>query len=193
MASAVLADRTIADSEYGLSESGILSAPWLSASSLSDVLARPAVFTASAEHSPVLRKVAIRRQGAQLRVDVRASRPLSHAFLKGVEAVVALLRLPEGWDSYSAKPINLQTAVYAIRLLARYVGPQTPLPAVVPRIQGAIQLEWHTETVDIEVYIDSPGKVSFFAEHPEAGDGFEGPLAGHEQILKEWVQRVSEG
>lgn len=68
--------------------------------------------------------------------------------------------------------------------------PQTPPPAVVPRVQGGIQLEWHTETIDIEVYIDSPEKVSFFAEHLESGQNAQGPLAGQEHVLKEWVERI---
>jgi hypothetical protein len=62
---------------------------------------------------------------------------------------------------------------------------------VVPRVRGGIQLEWHTETGDIEVYIDSPDKVTFFAEHTETGESTEAPLAGNEKVLKAWVQRIS--
>jgi hypothetical protein len=104
---------------------------------------------------------------------------------------VDLLNLPAGWNSYGARPITPQNAVEAIRLLARFVGPDTPPPAVVPRVRGGIQLEWHTESIDVEVYIDSPGNVSFFVDQVESGETFDGPLAGHEAVLKAWVQRIS--
>jgi hypothetical protein len=58
-------------------------------------------------------------------------------------------------------------------------------------VQGGIQLEWHTAKVDIEIYIDSPDKVSFFAEDVESGETFEGPLPGRQEALKAWVHRIS--
>jgi hypothetical protein len=79
----------------------------------------------------------------------------------------------------------------AIRLLADFVGTDTPPPEVVPRVQGGIQLEWHTPAVDIEVYIDAPGRVRFFVEGMAAVETFDGPLAGHEAVLKAWLQNVS--
>ncbi len=182
----------LGENEYGLAERAILFDRWLSTTTLPDVLARPAVMTAAVEQpAPVLRKVVIRRRGPELLVEVHTNRPMSPTFLKSVEAVADLLSLPPGWNSYSAKPIAPQNSVRAIRLLAEFLEPQTPRPAVVPRVQGGIQLEWHTESIDIEVYVDSPKEVSFFAEHVESGESFEGPLAGQEQVLKAWVQRVS--
>jgi hypothetical protein len=47
-------------------------------------------------------------------------------------------------------------------------------------------------TIDIEVYIDSSEKVSFFAEHIQSGQEVERPLAGSEHVLKAWLQRLSE-
>jgi hypothetical protein len=76
-------------------------------------------------------------------------------------------------------------------VLASLINRETPLPAVVPRVQGGIQLEWHTKEIDIEVYIDSPENVSFFAEHAASGKSIEAPLAGHEQELRVWLQRVA--
>jgi len=178
--------------EYGLAEAAILSERWLSTTTLPDVLARPAVVTAAVEQSALLlRRVIIRKRGSELVVEVNAHRPLSTEFLKSIEAVVELLNLPPGWNSYSAKPIGPQIAVRAIRILAELMEPLTPLPAVVPRVQGGIQLEWHTDTLDIEVYIDTPDQVSFFAEHGESGQSVEASLAGQEQTLRAWVQRLS--
>ena len=159
------------DTAYGLAEETIRSQPWLSASTLPDQLARPAVRTAEGEQSlPRLRKFVIRRVGGELMLEIRADAPESFVktLLKSARAVGDLLSLPEGWNSHSAKPIAVRNARAAIELLAQVLRTDTPPPDVVPRVQGGIQLEWHTEKVDIEIYIDSPDKVSFFAEDVES-------------------------
>src|SRR5437870_11865156 len=146
----------VGENEYGLAEAAILSERWLSATTLSDVLARPAVITAAVEQpSPVPRRVVIRKQGPALFVDVYANRPTSPTFLKSVEAVADLLSLPPGWNSYSAKPIDHQNARQAIRLLAEFLKPNTPPPSVVPTVRGGIQLDWHTRGVNVEIYVES--------------------------------------
>lgn len=176
-----------------MAESNILSESWLSAATLADAFARRAVLTAAVEQpTPVLRRVMIRRQGSTLIIAVYAIRAMSPTFIKSVEAVAELLNLAPGWNSYAAKPIDPQNAVRAIQLLGELLEPQTPPPAIVPRVQGGIQLEWHTDEIDIEVYIDMPNRVSFFAEHTHSGQSVESGLVGQEEVLKAWVQRLSE-
>lgn len=133
----------------------------------------------------------IRKRGPELFVEVQASGTLPRSFVKSVEGVAELLSLPPGWNSYSAKPIAPQNAIRAIRLVAEVLEPETPAPSVVPRVQGGIQLEWHAANIDIEVYVDSQDQVTFYAEHIESGESTEGPLAGREDVLKAWVQRIS--
>jgi hypothetical protein len=183
---------TLYDTRYSLAEAAILSQPWLSASTLPDALARPSVVTATVEQPLAMpRRIVIRKRGPTGPAEIQASGSWPRTFLKSAGAVVELLNLPAGWNSYAAKPITPQNALEAIRLLAAFVGPETPQPAVVPRVQGGIQLEWHTASVDIEVYIDAPGRVRFFVEGIEAGETFDGPLAGNEPVLKAWVQHIS--
>jgi hypothetical protein len=180
------------DTGYNLAETAILSQSWLTASSLPDVLARHAVVAATAEQPvAVARKIVIRKRGLSGPAEIFVSGLWPGSFLKSAGAVVDLLNLPAGWNSYGAKPIAPQNAVEAIRLLAGFISPGTPPPAVVPRVRGGIQLEWHTERIDVEVYIDSPGNVSFVAEQVETGETFDGPLAGHEAVLKAWLQHIS--
>ncbi len=188
MASAVM----IPEAEYGLAEKAILSERLLSTSTLPDVLARPAVVTAAVEPAPAkLHRVAIRKRGAQISVEIHATGILPRPFLKSVESIAALLSLPPGWNSYSARPITPQNAIRAIGLIWNLLQPGIAAPIVVPRVRGGIQLEWHTEAGDIEIYIDSPDQISFFAEHAESGESTEAPLAGHEEVLRAWVQRIS--
>lgn len=183
---------TLRDTGYSLAEAAILSQPWLSTATLPDVLARPAVVTeAAGPLEPTLRKVLIRKRGPEVSVEIQASGPMPRPFLKGVEGVVDLLSLPAGWNSYSAKPIQRQNAIRAIRLLAEFLGSETPSPAAVPTVRGGIQLEWHTKGVNIEIYIHSPENVSFFADRVGSDEACEEPLAGHEQELRSWLERIS--
>lgn len=182
----------LGENEYGLAEAAILSERWLSATTLPDALARPAVLSAAVEQpTPVLPRVVIRKRGPELVVEVHANRPMSSTFLKSVEAVVDLLSLPRGWNSYSAKPIEHQNARQAIRLLADFLRPDTPPPSVVPTVRGGIQLEWHTRGANVEIYIESPSDASFFAEETESGRSSDVPLSGHEPELRSWLQRLS--
>jgi hypothetical protein len=184
--------KILGENEYGLAEAAILSERWLSATTLPDVLARPTVMTAAVEQpTPVLRRVVIRKRGLDLLVEVYANHPMSSTFRKSVEAVADLLSLPPGWNSYSAKPIDHQNARQAIRLLAEFLKPNTPPPSVVPTVRGGIQLEWHTGGVNVEIYIESQDDVSFFAEEAGSGNSSEVPLAGHEEELRSWLQRLS--
>lgn len=183
---------TVPSAEYSLAEKAILSERLLSASTLPDVLAQSAVVTAAVEPAPAkLHKVAIRKRGAEISVEIQATGILPRPFLKSVESVAALLSLPPGWNSYSARPIAPQNAIRAIGLIWNLLQPGIAAPMVVPRVRGGIQLEWHTEAGDIEVYIESPDQVSYFAEHTESGESVELPLAGHEDVLTAWVQRIS--
>ena len=112
-------------------------------------------------------------------------------FLPSVKALVDLLNLPAGWNSYSAKRIAPQNAKAALVLLGNLLDFDTPPPAVVPRVQGNIQLEWHTDHIDIEIYIDSPDDVRFFAEEATKELFAEGPLAGRENELRGWLERIA--
>jgi len=183
---------TIPEKGYGLAENAILSERLLSASTLPDVLARPAVVTAAVEPAPArLHRVAIRKRGAEISVEVHATGSSPRPFIESLEGIAKLLTLPSGWNSYSARPIAPPNAIRAIRLIWDLLQPGIPAPKVVPRVRGGIQLEWHTEAGDIEVYIDSPDQISFFAEHAESGESTEAQLAGHEEVLRGWVQRIS--
>jgi len=180
----------VGENEYGLAEAAILSEWRLSATTLPDVLARPAVVTAAVEQPiSVLQRVVIRKQGGAL--NVHANPPMSPTFRKSVEAVADLLSLPPGWNSYSAKPIDHGSAKRAIRLLAEFLEPNTPPPSVVPTVKGGIQLEWHTKGVDVEIYIESPDEVSFFAEEAGSVKSSDVPLPGHELELRSWLGRLS--
>jgi hypothetical protein len=105
-----------------------------------------------------------------------------------------IARLQFGWNSYRAKPIAWSAIVATLKLLLGSLPANAPLPQILPTVRGGIQLEWHTPSTMIEVYIDvyTPDQqtISFFATDATTGEDFEGPLAGNEEVLKMWILRA---
>src|SRR5712692_6489754 len=108
---------------------------------------------------------------------------VSPVLTKAVQALAELLTLPSGWNSHRAKPIDAGNVARAIGLLVALMQEGTPAPAVVPTVRGGVQLEWHTQGMDIEIYIAAPERVSFFAGCEESGESSEGEIVGQEQVL----------
>jgi predicted HTH domain antitoxin len=112
---------------------------------------------------------------------------------KTVESLYSLSSLPAGWNSYRAKPIGPDVIQAAVRFESNLLKANTPAPHVVPRVQGGIQLEWHLNNIDIEVYIDSSGAMRFYAEDltdSRAPDELQ--LPADEAVLSSWLARVSD-
>lgn len=182
---------TLHDRGYGLPEAAVLSAGRISPVSDPDLCAgTSAVLSAYRLHRPNRPQVLCGLANWVVSVN-NAPLPLPTSFLPSVNALLSLLSLQPGWNSYSAKQIERRNVEAAIKFLGAALDFDTPPPIVVPRVKGNIQLEWHTEQVDIEVYIDSPSSVRFFAEDATDGEVAEAPLVGHEEELENWLKRLS--
>jgi hypothetical protein len=108
----------------------------------------------------------------------------------GVGRLRELSRLEPGWNSHSAKPIAPENILAAMWILVGLANLEPPSPVIVPTVRGGVQIEWHTNGVNIEIYVESPNDVSFFAGLAESGEAVELPLAGHEQELRKWLKRA---
>jgi hypothetical protein len=114
-------------------------------------------------------------------------------YVQTVNRLIDLLQLPNGWNSYNARPISRDNVMFAVNLLGRVMRKGTPAPNVVPKVRGGVQLEWHTKGINIEIDIDSPNKICFFAEELRNGQNSfeeENPEAG-ERGLTTWIARLS--
>ena len=78
-----------------------------------------------------------------------------------------LLKLPANWNSYGAAPIRPDAVEAARDVLGKIVRSDTPPPAVVPTVRGGIQLEWHTQGIDLEIEIPEPGQFHVWYEDPQ--------------------------
>ncbi|MBD3946481.1 hypothetical protein [Nocardioides ganghwensis] len=57
------------------------------------------------------------------------------------------------YDLQATPDAVLQT----LNLLSKIMSTDTPPPTVVPRFGGGVQLEWHQNGIDLEIYVDADG------------------------------------
>ena len=114
---------------------------------------------------------------------------LGHVPIETVRTFIELLELPGGWNSYNAKQIRKENVNAAVSLLGRVMRLGTPAPIVVPKVRGGVQLEWHTNGINLEIAIDSPDDITFFAEDIQSNENPEQEL--DESTLAPWIDRIS--
>lgn len=108
-----------------------------------------------------------------------------------LQALLALRNLPRGWDSYGAKPIDIDCIQEAMRLLVQIMKEDSPVPCVVPTAEGGVQLEWHQGGYDIEVEIASPTQISAFVEDAKSGEELEIDVKREQDRLRELLRKLT--
>jgi hypothetical protein len=105
----------------------------------------------------------------------------------------AFVRLDRGWDGYAAVPVSLATATFALKMLEAMCNDQTDAPQIVPGPNGEVQLEWHTETGDVEILVRGPYDVTAWRQMVGADDdGEEMQLSTDFLPAAKWIQEVTE-
>ena len=169
---------SVEETEFSLSEAAIHSRRWLSAATSADELSRQWIVMTDQKSIPLL-GVVVRRSGLDLSIEIRAFDPVPQWFRDAANSVTNLLRMPFGWDSYSAKPIDPRSAKVALYFLADLIGKQASAPQIVPTVSGGIQLEWHQNGIDLEIEISASGSEGVYFEDRQSQTSWEedGPLA----------------
>ena len=70
-----------------------------------------------------------------------------------------LIKLNDGWDGYNAGPVSFTLAHFAMNMLEAICKNDTPVPQIVPGVNGDLQIEWHMPSSDIELHVISANKV----------------------------------
>jgi len=78
------------------------------------------------------------------------------------KSIEELMQLENGWDGYNAQPVSFRNASFALEMLKAICDASTPKPNVFPGVDGDLQIEWHSDTVDIELHIVAPYEVYFW-------------------------------
>ena len=108
-----------------------------------------------------------------------------------IARLYSLCDLRPGWDSYGAQSVQPEIIESVARWIPALLQPSTPEPAVVPQVRGGIQLEWHRNGIDLEIYAESPTNISFAVEDLNTGQTVEAPLSNNEGLLRSWIARIS--
>lgn len=104
-----------------------------------------------------------------------------------------LVRLEQGWDGYDGRPVSLENAVFALRMLEAICRASTPSPQIVPGPGGDLQLEWHTLRGDVELLVRGPNSVrAWYCMANADDDGVEVELTNDFTTVAEWVKAVTE-
>ena len=107
------------------------------------------------------------------------------------QALVDLLGLAPGWDSYSARPVDRSHVDAALQVLLLTMRHDTPAPTVVPTNRGGVQLEWHTNGIDLEIETLSTQKLSVSFEDAATGTEWEREIVSDLTPLVECIRRLS--
>ncbi|MCX6647577.1 MAG: hypothetical protein NTY09_14635 [bacterium] len=97
-----------------------------------------------------------------------------------LQKINKLSSLPLNWDEYGAKKIGREVIIGAIQLLSTISQESTPEPYVFPTATGGIQIEWHTEEVDLEVEVTEDGSILVVYEGPDQ----------HDEDGDDWEQKI---
>jgi hypothetical protein len=104
-----------------------------------------------------------------------------------------LCKLPTGWDGYNALPVFFGNAYFALNMLASACPPDAPEPQIVPGSNGDLQIEWHTETTDIELHVRIPNDVDAWRAVTSAPDHEDHlHLTMDFKVVAGWLAELSE-
>ena len=102
-------------------------------------------------------------------------------------------RLPHGWDGYDGRPVGFLNANFALSMLSSICRPSTPAPQIVPGSDGDLQIEWHTQYVDIELAVRGPYDVFAWRCMVDADpDGESLILSRDFTDVAKWIAAISE-
>lgn len=104
-----------------------------------------------------------------------------------------LMRLTPGWDGYRAQAVTLDTVTFTLQMLESTCGDKIPAPEIVPGISGDVQVEWHTDTVDIELHVRAANSVHAWRYTANTGpDGEELELSVDFKPIIGWINDLVE-
>jgi len=108
-------------------------------------------------------------------------------------AIWAIAELPEGWDSYGARPVARRNIRAALDLLRNVCRMTTPEPSIVPTTSGGLQVEWHLPQKELQVTVRSPDRFDVLFEDLVSDREEAMTITGDLSPLTDIVGRLSPG
>lgn len=94
-----------------------------------------------------------------------------------------LSELPASWDSYGARPIDINVLSYTARLLQPLAEAMVaPMPDIIPTVRGGIAMEWHNVRGEVGIELVpsgpyAPPQVTAYFADASTGEEWEKDLA----------------
>ena len=108
-----------------------------------------------------------------------------------VSRLLPLLSLPPNWNSEGAEAVRGDAILPMVFYVLNQVMKQsTPAPMIVPTAQGGVQLEWHEQSIDVEIEVEPSGEIHVSVEDPQAGE-WEEPFAESVARLTQTIEALS--
>lgn len=98
----------------------------------------------------------------------------------------------DGWDSYDAKPTNLDLAVKLLNILSGVMEESFITPLTTPLADGGIQAEWHDRGKDLEIVVSADGNPAYYYFDSATNEEQEGDLNTNYAQVRDLIGRVSE-
>lgn len=102
-----------------------------------------------------------------------------------------LVKLPEGWDGYDGKSVDFRIAHFAVQLLQHVYVEGVPSPSLVPGSDGSLQIEWHSNGLDIELDILGVNQVDCLKRDLETGGEEELELTVDFKAVRAWIEDLA--
>ncbi len=109
------------------------------------------------------------------------------------ERIRQLVGLPEGWDGHDGKPVKIDVARFALRLLRETLDPLGPAPQLVPLSYGGLQLEWHENGIDLEIEVEAANRIFVSFEDHSTGEQLEKEMSTDYREVSQIMRRLAAG
>ena len=116
--------------------------------------------------------------------------PLPTWFDPLIQGFVDLLTLPPNWDSYGAVVIDPKVVHDAMSFIHSLLAPTSPAPRVVPLSNGGLQLEWHRNSIDLEIVCDRGEAPYFYHRNRSSGEESDHALPENSRLLRSIISNL---
>jgi len=108
-----------------------------------------------------------------------------------VPRLVELSKLPPGWDSRKAAPIEREAIVRALEIMAEVMEWHGPIPAIIPTVEGGILLEWHRVGLEMEIEVEPTGDTCVMFQTVDGSRTWDGAWESRRSTAHEVVQAMA--
>ena len=98
----------------------------------------------------------------------------------------------QGWDSYDARPTDLDHAIKLLKYLSQILPDEAAAPIVTPLADGGLQAEWHRGNKDMEIIVpyNEPARYYYFDAYTEYEE--ENNLDGNFEVVREHINKFKD-